>query len=118
MPIVDIEIVGGVAEGRDATSRLAFALGQALGAPAGSVWVRLRHIDPSTYAENGPAPCPLPVFVRVLARGDGGANRATTARLIADAVAADCGRPRERVHVIFEPDAQGRVYFGGAPDSR
>jgi hypothetical protein len=27
------------------------------------------------------------------------------------------GRPAERVHVIFEPEADGRVYFGGTSGS-
>jgi phenylpyruvate tautomerase PptA (4-oxalocrotonate tautomerase family) len=34
------------------------------------------------------------------------------------AVSEATTRPRASVHVIFEPDATGRVFFGGEPDSR
>jgi hypothetical protein len=40
------------------------------------------------------------------------------AATIADVVAAGVARGRTSVHVIFEPDATGRVFFGGAPDLR
>ncbi len=113
MPIVTVEIVGGE-EVACVASALATRLGEALAAPAGSVWVQVRSVPSCAYAENGPEQ-PPPVFVRVLARGDASAQRAGA---IAAAVAQIVGRPLERVHVICEPDANGRVFFGGAPDPR
>jgi phenylpyruvate tautomerase PptA (4-oxalocrotonate tautomerase family) len=53
------------------------------------------------------------VFVRVLAGGNDSPERAELAARVADAVTALLRRPAERVHVILEPDADGRVYFGG-----
>jgi phenylpyruvate tautomerase PptA (4-oxalocrotonate tautomerase family) len=112
MPIVSIEIFG---DAEASPHGLAAALAEQLGAVPGSLWVRLRRTPAADYAENGPEPAPLPVFVRVLARGT---DAETAAPRIACAVASAVGRPRERVHVIFEPDARGRVFFGGEPDRR
>jgi phenylpyruvate tautomerase PptA (4-oxalocrotonate tautomerase family) len=117
MPIVTVEIVGGDDAAAAIACGLAARLGEALAAPAGSLWVQVRNVAVSDYAENGPAPQPPPVFVRVLARADTSAT-AQRAGAIAAAVAQVVGRPRERVHVICEPDASGRVFFGGAPDPR
>lgn len=113
MPLIDITLIGEVGAAPAPCAELAQAIGQALGAAEGSVWVTLTQRPAGDYAENGPPPEPLPVFVRVLAHGDEPGRRAAQARAIAAAVAARLGRPGERVHVIFEPDAAGRVYFGG-----
>ena len=113
MPIVDIALIGEARAAPTLCGELAQAISQAIGAAEGSVWVTLTRRPASDYAENGPPPQPLPVFVRVLARGDDPARRAAWAQAIAAAVAAALQRPTERVHVIFEPDANGRVFFGG-----
>jgi len=118
MPIVAIEIVGGVDEaGRSTAESLAERVAEALGAAPGSVWVKVAFLPASGYAENGPSPCPLPVFVRVLSRWDDAARLAQRAQRIAVAVAPVVGRPPERVYVIFEPDASGRVFLGGQADA-
>jgi phenylpyruvate tautomerase PptA (4-oxalocrotonate tautomerase family) len=116
MPIVDITLIGEIRLAETASAGLAQAIGQALGAAEGSVWVTLTRRPTADYAENGPPPEPPPVFVRVLAGGDDRSTRAAQAQAIAGAVAAKLSRPIEHVHVIFEPDAAGRVYFGGRPD--
>lgn len=119
MPIVDVQIV---AHSSDAPRRLlahelADAIGAALAAPAGRVWVRLTWIPASDYAENG---CDLgegeaPVFVTVLhADPPEGEARAAEARAIASAVAASVGRAVGWVHVEYAPAGRGRVAFGGA----
>jgi phenylpyruvate tautomerase PptA (4-oxalocrotonate tautomerase family) len=114
MPIIDIDIVGGATGLLDvAAAPIAHRIGAALGAVDGSVWVRLSSLPSTHYAENGPTPDPPPVFVRVLARIDDARSVALTAQQIAAVVAAVVERPRERVHVIFEADAGGRVFFGG-----
>lgn len=115
MPILDVEIVGGT-EGDATASAIAEAAAKALGTPPGQLWVRLRRLPAYDYAENGPPP--EPVFVRVLARIDDPAALAAGAARVAQAVATSVDRPREVVHVIYEPDACGRVFFGGGPDAR
>ncbi len=115
MPIIDIECVGAAAI--DARQLVA-ALGECLRAPAGTVWLRLRRLDTANYAENGTMPESLPVFVRVLARQADPGALPRQAYAIADAVAQAAQRPRQCVHVIHEPDALGRVFFGGEPDPR
>jgi phenylpyruvate tautomerase PptA (4-oxalocrotonate tautomerase family) len=129
MPIVEVELIGAADAVRP--ERLAEALGAAMSVPPGSLWLTLRSTPATQYCENGgenggepfsAVDATLPVFVRVLARhradAQPGAQSDASALRIAEAVAALTGRPRERVHVIFEPDARGRVYFGGLPDPR
>jgi phenylpyruvate tautomerase PptA (4-oxalocrotonate tautomerase family) len=115
MPIVDVTLIGEAPGEPALAADLAQAIGQALGAVEGMVWVTLHRLAAGDYAENGPPPEPLPVFVRVLARGNDSPSRAAQAQSIAAAVASRLGRPVERVHAIFEPDAAGRVCFGGQP---
>ncbi len=115
MPIIDIEPVG---EATIDTAQLAAALGDALKAPAGTLWIRVRRLDKAAYAENGGLPARLPVFVRVLARHGDSTLRQAQALAIAEVVAQTVARPRASVHVIFEPGARGRVFFGGEPDRR
>ena len=87
-----------------------------MAAPPGSTWVRLRRLERACYAENGG---PLddeirPVFVRILAaRNIDRAALGDEAKRIVSAVASVTGHHRSNVHVIYEPDARGRVAFGG-----
>jgi phenylpyruvate tautomerase PptA (4-oxalocrotonate tautomerase family) len=119
MPILDVEIVGGAeADDGGTAPAIAVAVATALGTPPGQLWVKLRQLPGADYAENGPPPEPAPVFVRVLARIDDPAALPESAARIAQAVATAVGRPHARVHVIYEPDARGRVFFGGGPDPR
>jgi phenylpyruvate tautomerase PptA (4-oxalocrotonate tautomerase family) len=121
MPILDVEVVGrqaGDAPIDGLAGRIADAAGAALGAPTGQVWVTLRHLPASHYAENGPPVATLPVFVRVIARTRDHAESPQRAGAIAAAVSEATARERSSVHVIFEPDASGRVFFGGVPDPR
>lgn len=116
MPILDVELVGKPTHDSDSIAqRLADAAAQALEARPGSVWVKLRWIEGSCYAESAGAPAGLrPVFVKLLrkTRPEGDALVAEIARLTA-AVAAVCDRPAENVHVLYEGDAAGRLAFGG-----
>jgi phenylpyruvate tautomerase PptA (4-oxalocrotonate tautomerase family) len=113
MPIVDITLIGEARAAPTLCDDLAQEIGRAIGAAEGSLWVTLTQRPASDSAENGPPPQLLPVFARVLARGKDAARRVTWAQAIAGAVAATLERPLDRVHVIFEPDADGRVFFGG-----
>jgi hypothetical protein len=118
MPILDVEVVTRDGPVNIDTGALAHALGAALDSIPGSVRVRVRHLAAADYAENGAQPDPLPVFVRVTARFADASRLPQHARVIAAEVATAVQRPRERVHVIFEPDARGRVFFGNEPDAR
>ena len=110
MPILDVEIVE--APPVDAQA-LADALGRTFGAAPGKVWVRIRNLPANHYAEND-AQAPRPVFVTVTASAppEGPAMRERIEGIV-DAVATATGRPRENVHVEFQPPAKGRIAFGG-----
>ena len=112
MPIVDVEIVGARSLGGLA-QEIADDVGDAFGASAGKVWVRLRALEAGNYAENR-TQAPMPVFVSVLASAppEGEALEALVGR-ITQAVARRTGRAADLVHVVFEPAARGRIAFGG-----
>lgn len=114
MPILQVEVVGEVAERATLAQRLANAAADALETRPGGAWVRLRDTPAADYAENGPTPSALPVFVSLLL-GDPpkGEARAAQAKALAAAIATATARPPERVHILYEPPAQGRIAFGG-----
>lgn len=118
MPIVDVELVvdAGQILAAGLAARLADAVGTVFGTPVGRTWVRLRALPASQYAENGGGPHGgiRPVFVSVLksVRPEGERLRDET-RLLTEAIAAVCDRPAENVHVLWLPDAKGRMAFGG-----
>jgi phenylpyruvate tautomerase PptA (4-oxalocrotonate tautomerase family) len=117
MPLVVIEIVGGKSPVPSRlTSELADVLGKIFGSEPGQTWVRVRVVPREAYAENeSPAPPGAhAVFVAVTKRELPPKKfLRTQAALIAAAVGQACGRPAERIHVIYEPPAAGRVAFGG-----
>lgn len=119
MPIVDIEVVTGAADPvveKKTLQLLADDLGSLFGGESGSTWVRLRSIDQDAYAENGGAPGSpvLPVFVSIL-RAELPERAAMRREMggVAEIVARMLDRPRENVHVLYGPDARGRIGFGG-----
>lgn len=119
MPILEVELTGGVARSARAglARRIADAVGAVFGSAPGETWVRVREIPHGDYAENATdaaAAGMQPVFVRVLKRAlpDTGVL-AREVEALAEAVAKETGRPRDQVHVICEPPAAGRVAFGG-----
>jgi len=117
MPLVVIEIVGGESPVPPRlTNRLADKLGAIFGSKPGETWVRVHTLPHKAYAENKIA-APLgadAVFVAVTRRELPPVKFLTTeAALIASAVGKLCERPAERVHVIYEPPAAGRIAFGG-----
>ncbi|HQW37990.1 MAG TPA: tautomerase family protein [Usitatibacteraceae bacterium] len=117
MPIFDIEIVrrAGEAVAPGLATRLADALGGALGAAPGKVWVRLRSLAPEAYAENGEGDGRAsPIFVTMTASAppEGEALDRLVAQ-VTQAVAGLAGRPAENVHVLLQPAAKGRIAFGG-----
>ena len=120
MPIVDIEVVTGMAEpeavDRETLQLLADELGSIFGSDPGETWVRLRSMDQDAYAENlaGNESNVRPVFVQILRAElpDRAALRREMAGIV-EIVARMLNRRRENVHVLYAPDAKGRIGFGG-----
>jgi phenylpyruvate tautomerase PptA (4-oxalocrotonate tautomerase family) len=116
MPILTVDIVHdpGTVLADDLAQRLADEAGRVLGSAPGTAWVLVSPVPSTRYAESGGGEGAGPVFVRVLKR----AHPDTPARneevvALTRAVADVCGRSPDRVHVIYEPPALGRVAFGG-----
>ncbi len=115
MPIVDVELITGDEPEPGLAGRLAEEIGRALAAAEGTTWVRLRLLPPEHYGESGPFGDDVrPVFVTIMAyeRPAGDELRRTVAEVTAT-VAALTGHAGDNVHVIYTPDARGRVAFGG-----
>ena len=118
MPILDVELVtlDGRAPAARVAGELADAASRCLGAAPGTTWVRLRALARSGYAESGGGPPAgvMPVFVRVqMARVPPAAELGPLAASLTAELARVLARPAENVHLVFEPDAAGRIAFGG-----
>jgi phenylpyruvate tautomerase PptA (4-oxalocrotonate tautomerase family) len=118
MPILDIEIVtshpdpylpAGLAQS------LADGAATVFGGRPGSVWVKLRVIPSGQYAEGHGKPEGVqPVFVTVLkARVPEGSALEDEITLLTGVIAGILKRPKENVHIFYQPDGAGRVAFGG-----
>jgi phenylpyruvate tautomerase PptA (4-oxalocrotonate tautomerase family) len=119
MPILDVTIVGPIDSGARAllAQRFADAASAVFDAPAGKTWAIIRPLEPELYAESGGEvdARAKPVFVRILQRRPPeGAERATQVEALTRALAKACGRPADKVHLIFEPPGAGRIAFGGS----
>ncbi len=118
MPIIDIEAVCGEQQdfAPDTVRRTADALGNALGMAKGKVWVRLRMIPKTMYAENETDAefTPEPVFVRILrSRVPVGPDLEREIVSVTQAVAMCLGKPESNVHLEYAPPGLGRITFGG-----
>jgi phenylpyruvate tautomerase PptA (4-oxalocrotonate tautomerase family) len=118
MPIIDVLLVvsGEVEVPQGASQAIANAIGRALTAGPGRVWVRARALASADYAENENLlpQSELPVFVTVLhATPPEGHARAREVQAVTEAVAEALGRPVQSVHVEYAPPGRGRIAFGG-----
>jgi phenylpyruvate tautomerase PptA (4-oxalocrotonate tautomerase family) len=117
MPVLHVLIVGSVdAELRVGLARrIADAAAPTLASRPGGTWVTVSHLESGSYAENEQTEAGAPpVFVSVLHREPPqGDRRIAEVRALTRAVAGACGRPEERVHLVYEPAGRGRVAFGG-----
>ena len=116
MPIFDIELVGDDVQSAGTVQKLADDLGELLGSNKAGTWVRLHYLPRIQYAENdtGIDESVRPVFVSVLkARLEDEDRLATEATAIAGKVSELLERPMQNIHVLFQPDAAGRIAFGG-----
>ncbi|MCI0519496.1 MAG: hypothetical protein L0Z70_04495 [Chloroflexi bacterium] len=118
MPIIEVEIVlrSGESWAPGQTRALAERLGEAMAAPPGSTWVKTTFLRAEDYAESGGGPPEgvAPVFISVLrARLPSPAEMGQEAAQLAAAAAEVCKRPQENVHILYLPEAAGRMFFGG-----
>ncbi len=115
MPILAIEAVGELERKSGAAQRASDAAGEVFGVKPGRCWVKLSVLPSGQYAENGGVQEGVsPVFVSViLGEAPKGDARCSQCRNLAKALAAALDRPVENIHIIYEPDAKGRIAFGG-----
>ena len=120
MPIVDIEFLTNTTDAaaidKESLQCVTDELGELFRSAPGGTRVRLRRIDPNAYAENGTATesQAAPVFVSVL-RADVPEAAALRREMagVADIVSRALDHPRENMHVLYAPEARGRIGFGG-----
>lgn len=118
MPILDICIIGELEPVLlpQLPEHLAAAAGHVFKAEPGCVWVTVRVTPLAAYAENdtGTWTGPGPVFVRVVKRiVQDSQTLESEAQALAMAIGEVTRIPSDRVHIIYEPSAVGRVAFGG-----
>lgn len=117
MPILDVEMVVSqpLDQPRKLAQRIADATADLFEAGERRVWVRLRELPESHYAENGKAVSgTLPIFIDVLkSSSDSRDIRRQESVALAELIASACDRPKEHVHVLYAPPAAGRIAFGG-----
>jgi phenylpyruvate tautomerase PptA (4-oxalocrotonate tautomerase family) len=116
MPMVEVELVTDDEPSPGLADLLADEIGRAMQAPAGSTWVRLRVLHRDRYGESGgPVGDGVkPAFVTITTRSRPDPEQlAGVVDQVTTSVARATGHPRQNVHVVFTPDAAGRVAFGG-----
>ena len=116
MPILEIEIVLRPDEELtdDLPQLLADRLGDVFRSQPGETWLKLRPLPGHHYTENESTDDIYPVFVTVL-KGQRPSidEMQIEVTALTTAVADICQRPFENVHIIYQPDALGRIAFGG-----
>ena len=118
MMLLEVEVVGqqiGDPPTEKLAERIVDTVARLFVIPPGQLAVKLQKISASNYAQNSPTRT-LPVFVRVLVRTKDPSVWPKRAETIPVAVSEATCRERDVVHVIFEPDATGRVFYGGSTD--
>jgi phenylpyruvate tautomerase PptA (4-oxalocrotonate tautomerase family) len=117
MPILEVEIVlkPGEVLTTDIAARIADVAGEVLASRPRGTWVKVKALDSALYAENGSGSSldVFPVFVSVLKSSIDADQLKEEASRLAESIAGVCNRPKENVHIIYEPEARGRVAFGG-----
>ena len=118
MPILEVEIVTTRGESLKPglARQLADAVGDVMGSQPGQTWVRLRALPRDQYAENQAAlPEEIqPVFVTLLkSRACAPSELRIEVMQLCEAIARVCDRSKENVHILYLPEAAGRMSFGG-----
>ena len=123
MPIVTIETLsdepssaGDSLPDPEQLQRLADVLGELFGSGPSGTWVRARQQQRAFYAENlvEVDQAMRPVIVEILKSQLGTEQeRAAEAEAVCMLVAEILDRNTDNVHIIFQPEARGRIAFGG-----
>ncbi|MDQ8205750.1 hypothetical protein [Pelagicoccus sp. SDUM812003] len=118
MPILDFSIVLQESEilDSDLAQRLANKAASILASAPGTVWVRLHPIPKNNYAENGidERDAPSPVFVEILkSKNEDMKTRTNEIMLFSSEFSKILNRPVENIHILYLPEASGRIAFGG-----
>ena len=119
MPIVTIEVLKTAGDPEippQTLQQLTDALGELFQSEAGGTWVKLRYLDSSNYAENQttlPAST-RPVMVEIIhSRLPAELELAVQAAAVCEVVAGHLNQPEQNVHILYQPNARGRIAFGG-----
>lgn len=118
MPILEVEIVCSQGDSLDTNwaQQIADLAANVFETGPGHTWVKLRKLERSCYAENAMPDdaVPSPVFVNVTKKEMGDVDDIRQEmKELSKGIAEVVGRPCEHVHIKFEPDAVGRIAFGG-----
>lgn len=117
MPILRVEIVTrpGQAIRPGIAQELADRTAGIFDSEPGGTWVSVHVLDRDFYAENNSAAADIfPVFVSVLkAKLPSPETLQMEITRLAEAVAHICDRPKENVHILYQPEGAGRIAFGG-----
>lgn len=114
MPILTVEIAADHGLRAGLARDLADRAGDIFETGPGQTWVRIRVLAAEMCAENGTEDPPQPVFVTVVMwKLPTVEERAQNATDLASAFAAAIGCSADDIHIIFEPDGNERVAFGG-----
>lgn len=118
MPQLNIDIVFRNKETLkgDSVQRLADAAGKIFDTPPGKTWVKINPVPRQYWAENLSALDSYigPVLVSILKRKVPPPDVIELEmENLTRAIARILDRPHENVHIMYEPDAIGRVAYGG-----
>ncbi len=115
MPILDFEIIGPLDEKSNLSQILADAAADILKSKPGNTWVKLHFLSTDQYGENGGSEEGVfPIFISILlGQNPDEKVRSKIALELAEAASNVFNRPKENIHIIFLPDAIGRIAFGG-----
>ena len=117
MPILSVEIVTRPDEQLrpELAAELANRTGEIFGSAPGTTWVKVILIPKENYAENDSTSENIfPVFVSVLkAKLPTPKSMLAEVSKLTETIAQICDRPQENVHILYMPEAAGRIAFGG-----
>lgn len=113
MPIIRVTVIGNHALGQNAAKRLAEGAGRIFHSAPGSVWVSIEQIPEHHYAENA-LEWPRPLFLHLLLREGAPSIQPGQVEALCDLAHTIFHVPVDHIHLMVEPPAAGRVFFGGS----
>ncbi len=118
MPILEVEIVCAEEEKlvQEWAQQIADLAASVFETGPTQTWVKLRKLESVCYAENGASrdEVPSPVFVSVTKKEMGDTETVRQEmKALTVGIAEILKKPGENVHIQYQPDAAGRIAFGG-----